>query len=184
MTSTASHSATPPHGRPAPGTGAADAEGPLPVGPSDPAGPAGPRGPWAVRSVRATRGRAALEVYEHGELLDVLVAARLTPQLLRGARRCAVPGARGRYGLAWGRLPQGGAAPAVRFTGGWLRRAGGRAVEVPEVITVAGEFWIAWARGRFGGVLVEHAGGRERQPLARVRGRRRGAPVGTAGGQR
>ncbi|MFB7619564.1 hypothetical protein [Kitasatospora sp. NPDC056181] len=179
MTSPAPHSATPPHGRPAPGAGTADAEGPLPVGPADPAGPAGPRGPWAVRSARATRGRAALEVYEHGELLDVLVAARLTPHLLRGARRCAVPGSRGRYGLAWGRLAQDGAAPAVRFTGGWLGRAG-RVTGSPEVVTVAGEFWLAWAHGRFDGVLVEHAGGCERQSLARVPGRRRGGVTGGA----
>ncbi|GAA2826076.1 hypothetical protein GCM10010505_58170 [Kitasatospora aburaviensis] len=152
--------------------GADGAEGPLPVGP---AGPTGPRGPWSVRSVRATHGRPALEVYEYGELADVLVAARLDLPLLRGARRCALPGACGSSVLAWGRLPDGGSVPTVGFTVGWLRRPGrpGRAVAVPEVVTVAGEFWLAWAEGRFDGVLVRHAGGCERQALARVRPGRR-----------
>ncbi|MFJ3788270.1 hypothetical protein [Kitasatospora sp. NPDC090091] len=170
MTSTASHSATPPSGRPA--EGADGAEGPLPVGPS---GPTGPRGPWSVRSARATRGRLALEVYEYGELADVLVATRLGLPLLRGARRCTLLGARESSALSWGRLPHGGAVPTVGFTGGRLRRPGrpGRIVAVPEVVTVAGEFWLAWAEGRFDGVLVRHAGGCERQALERVRPWRR-----------
>ncbi|WP_406198370.1 hypothetical protein OH807_14210 [Kitasatospora sp. NBC_01560] len=169
MTSTASHSAAPPpHGRPAPGTGTVDTDGTLPVG------PAGPCGPWTVRKARATGGRAALEVYEDGELVDVLVAARLAPQLLRGGRRGSAGGtgagacADARYGLAWGRLPQDGAVPAVRFTSGW---PAGRAGQASELVTVDGEFWLAWASGRFTGVLVEHAGRCERRPLARVRGR-------------
>ncbi|MEU6235840.1 hypothetical protein [Kitasatospora sp. NPDC047058] len=179
MTSTASHSATPPHGRPAEGApcagpaldglGTPDAHGTLPAGP---AGLTGTPGPWSVRSARATRGRAALEVYEHGELVDVLVAARLVPELLGGARRCtgAGRGADG-SGLAWGRLPVDG-APVVRFTRGW---AAGRVLETPELVTVGGEFWLAWAAGRFTGVRVEHAGRCERQPLVKVRGRGRGA---------
>ncbi|WP_395296284.1 hypothetical protein ACF9IK_24715 [Kitasatospora hibisci] len=166
MTSTASHSATPPSGHPA--EAADDPEGPLPVGPS---GPTGPHGPWSVRSARATRGRRALEVYEYGELADVLVAVRLGLPLLRGARRCTLRGARGSSALAWGRLPHGGAVPVVGFTGGRLRRPGhpGRITAVPEVVTVAGAFWLAWAEGRFDGVLVRHAGGCERQNLERVR---------------
>ncbi|MFB7474635.1 hypothetical protein [Kitasatospora sp. NPDC056184] len=205
MTSTASHSATPPpHGRPARGTARADRtasaaaapaavdEGRLPVGPagvfdglrgSD--GPCGPVGPWSVRSVPAGRGRrAALEVYEHGELVDVLVASRLGRGLLRGARAwsgaAAAAGAgaggrrRARHGLAWGRLPDGGAAPAVGFTGGRLLRLPGRpspVVAAGEVVTVAGEFWLAWAEGALDGVLVEAPGGTgtERSPLTRVR---------------
>ncbi|MEV7025248.1 hypothetical protein, partial [Kitasatospora sp. NPDC093558] len=62
MTSTASHSATPPHGRPVPGDhggvpGDALRHAPEPDG-TLPAG----TGPWSVRSVRAGRGRAALGV--------------------------------------------------------------------------------------------------------------------------
>ncbi|WP_189918077.1 hypothetical protein [Kitasatospora xanthocidica] len=212
MTSTASHSATPPHGRRVPGnhggvtggalfpasepagarpTGSpvgspagASSEGSLPVG-SLPAG----GGPWSVRSVGAGRGRAALELYQHGELADVLVAARLTPQLLRGARRCPSTG-RARHVLAWGRLPADGTAPSVVFTGrrgfrglpGFRAfRASGpgrsrRAAAAAEVVTVAGRFWLAWAEGPFDAVLVEHpaGGGAERLPLERVPGRRAG----------
>lgn len=186
MTSTASHSATPPHGRPVPGDhggapGGAPHRAPEPGG-TLPEGtlPAG-SGPWSVRSVRAGRGRAALEVYEHGELADVLVAARLTPQLLRGARRAPAGGRSSRV-LAWGRLAAGGAVPAVVFTGGgWLR--GPRAAAAGEVVEVAGQFWLAWAEGPFTGVVVTApdagpvAGRVERLALERVRGR---AAVGGA----
>ncbi|MFE2720934.1 hypothetical protein [Kitasatospora sp. NPDC059327] len=175
MTRTPSHSAAPPHGRPAlggenaPGAAALPL-GPVPLGPV-PDGAVGLVGPWSLKGVRASRGRAALEVYEYGELLDVVVAARLAPRVLRGARRSPAPDAPGCYGLAWGRLPQGGPAPVVGFTAGRLRRAGrpARVVEIPDVVTVAGEFWLAWARGSFDGVLVEHPAGPERQPLRRVR---------------
>ncbi|MFD0400218.1 hypothetical protein ACFVHI_19315 [Kitasatospora sp. NPDC127121] len=119
MTSTASHSATPPHRRPVPGSHGgvpgdalrrtAGPEGTLPVG----------AGPWSVRSLVGRRGRAALEVYQDGELADVLVAARLTPQLLRGARRSPA-GGRARHVLAWGRLAADGSVPAVAFTAGRL----------------------------------------------------------------
>ncbi|MFF7457308.1 hypothetical protein [Kitasatospora sp. NPDC008115] len=204
MTSTASHSAVPPHGRPARRTARdaaaapADAaaavaaaravdEGRLPVGPG---APCGPGGPWSVRGVPTGRGRrAALEVYEHGELVDVLVAARLGRGLLRGARAWSGTGAGGRrrprQGLAWGRLPQGGAVPAVGFTGGRALRLPGRpapVVAAGEVVTVAGEFWLAWAEGVFDGVLVEAAGGAgpERSPLTRVRAAA-GAPAGAEG---
>ncbi|MFE7193887.1 hypothetical protein [Kitasatospora sp. NPDC057541] len=210
MMSSASNSATPPHGRrPAHGTASAavaaavvQAEGRLPVGPGGffggfggpdlldfdgfepPVGPVAPVGPWSVRSVPAGRGRAALEVYEHGELVDVVVAARLGRGLLRGARAWTAAGTgagartggrrRTRHGLAWGRLPSGAAAPAVGFTGGRLLRLPGRPAPVVvagEVVTVAGEFWLAWAEGVFDGVLVEPAGGAgsERSPLTRVR---------------
>ncbi|MEE1787902.1 hypothetical protein PUR71_34100 [Streptomyces sp. SP17BM10] len=191
MTSTASHSATPPHGRPVPGDHggvpgdglrrAPEPDGTLPAGPL-PEGtlPAGP-GPWSVRSVRAGRGRAALEVYEHGELADVLVAARLAPQLLRGARRAAVGGRVSRV-LAWGRLAAGGTAPSVVFTGGgWLR--GPRTAVAGEVVAVAGRFWLAWAEGPFTGVVVTTAAAGavaarvERLTLERVRVR---AAVGGA----
>ncbi|MFJ9440409.1 hypothetical protein ACIRRH_00890 [Kitasatospora sp. NPDC101235] len=161
MTSTASHSSTPPHGRPGPGgaSGAPAPEGALPEG----------AGPWSVRSVESGRGRAAMELYQHGELTDVVVAARLTPHLLRGARHCPSAG-RSRHVLAWGRLAADGTAPAVVFTG---RRPFRRVRSTAEVVTVAGRFWLAWAQGPFDAVRVEHpAGGTaERLPLERVRGR-------------
>lgn len=207
MTSTASHSATPPHRRPVPGSHGgvpgdalrrtAGPEGTLPVG----------AGPWSVRSLVGRRGRAALEVYQDGELADVLVAARLTPQLLRGARRSPA-GGRAHHVLAWGRLAADGGAPAVAFTAGRLAgplrsvrsfpsvrslgsvrslwSAGPFRFERPavgaEVVTVAGRFWLAWAEGPYTGVLVRHPGGdtTERQPLERVRRRGEAAVVGGA----
>ncbi|MFJ8430526.1 hypothetical protein ACIQ9P_04395 [Kitasatospora sp. NPDC094019] len=188
MTSYASHSADLPHGGPALGatTAAASAEGLLPVGPAGLLGPAHPAsGPWSVRSVGAgrSRGRAALEIYEHDELVDVLVASRLASGLLRGARAWAGVGAGGRrrfrQGLAWGRLPRGGAVPVVGFTGGRLLRLPGRpgpVVRTAEVVTVGGEFWLAWGEGVFDGVLVEAGGtAAERSPLVRAR-------VGVVGG--
>ncbi|MGW1178564.1 hypothetical protein ACWD4P_33145 [Kitasatospora sp. NPDC002543] len=193
MTSTAPHSATPPHGRPGPGTASgtpaprqeptehalpedalsedALSEGVRPEG-VRPEGalPAG-AGPWSLRSVVSGRGRAALELYQYGELTDVLVAARLTPHLLRGARHCPTAG-RSRHVLAWGRLAADGTVPSVVFTG---RRRFRRARSTAETVTVAGRFWVAWAEGPFDAVRVEHpAGGvAERLPLERVRGRDR-----------
>ncbi|MER6302613.1 hypothetical protein ABT247_24080 [Kitasatospora sp. NPDC001539] len=176
MTSTAPHSATPPHGRPVPGShGGAPGGAAVPV-PESGSGvpgtlPAG-AGPWSVRSVAGSgRGRAALELYQHGELADVLVAARLVPQLVRGARRSPAAGGRSHV-LVWGRLPLDGAVPSVVFTGG--RRLFRTVRTAPaEVVTVAGCFWLAWAHGPFDAVVVEHpAGGRaERLPLRRVRER-------------
>ncbi|MGW2375887.1 MULTISPECIES: hypothetical protein [Kitasatospora] len=171
MTSTASHSATPPHRRPVPGD-----HGGVPGGALRPApGPEGTlpagAGPWSVRSVGSGRGRAALELYQHGELADVLVAARLAPQLVRGARRSPSAG-RGSHVLAWGRLPADAAVPSVVFTGRRLFRTVRAAAA--EVVTVAGLFWLAWAEGPFDAVLVEHpsAGPAERLALQRVRERR------------
>ncbi|MEV0191391.1 hypothetical protein AB0I39_22975 [Kitasatospora purpeofusca] len=192
MTSYASHSADLPHGRPTLGATAAaapakPAEGRLPVGPGLPGATRPAAGPWSVRSVRAgrSRDRAALEVYEYDELVDVLVATRLTGGLLRGARAWAGAGAggrrRSRHGLAWGRLPDGGAVPVVGFTGGRLLRLPGRrspVVHAAEVVAVGGEFWLAWGEGVFDGVLVEAAGAApERAPLVRAR-------AGAAGGAR
>lgn len=174
MTTTASHSATPPHRRPVLGGhgGVPEdglLEGGLPVG----------IGPWSVRCVRPGRGRAALELYQHGELADVLVATRLTPQLLRGARRSpSASGGRGAarewqarawQALAWGRLPADGAVPVVEFTGRRRLRSA-RCTVAADVVAVAGEFWLAWAQGPVDAVVVRLGGATaERLPLDRVR---------------
>ncbi|GAA0677517.1 hypothetical protein GCM10010193_33490 [Kitasatospora atroaurantiaca] len=111
----------------------------------------GPRsGPWSVRTTQPRRGRVALEVYEHGELLDVMVASTLSTALLRGARRC-IRGGRP-AGFAWGRLPADGSLPVVAFTGGWL----GRSRQSARVVPLADAFWLAWADEPCGGVLVQH----------------------------
>ncbi|GLW53116.1 hypothetical protein [Kitasatospora phosalacinea] len=101
-------------------------------------------GPWAAR-LRAGR-RPAVEVYEYGELLDVVVESPLGGTGLRGARRGASgrPGG-GPFSCAWGRLPPCGAPPPVRFlTGGLRRRATGA-----SAVRTAGRFWFASAAGEF-----------------------------------
>ncbi|MER5637336.1 hypothetical protein ABT095_10315 [Kitasatospora sp. NPDC002227] len=121
---------------------------PLPT--HHPTGPAAPaRGPWSVRLTHQRGARAALEVYEQGELLDVMVASALSPDLLRGARHCELSD--GRSGFAWGRLTAAVGHPRVTFTTGRLKR-----LHLPtEVLPLAGEFWLAWAEGQCDGVQVE-----------------------------
>ncbi|MEV4561658.1 hypothetical protein AB0K51_32400 [Kitasatospora sp. NPDC049285] len=107
-------------------------------------------GPWSVR-LRTGR-RAAMEVYEHGELLDVVVESGLSRALLRGARRSRGGGPEP-TACAWGRLPSCGAAPTVGFLGGGLRR---RAETTAEVRS-SGPFWFASATGRFRWVRAQPA---------------------------
>ncbi|WP_371481656.1 hypothetical protein [Kitasatospora sp. NBC_00315] len=145
---------------------------------ADPEGrtPAAPEGPWSVRGTG--RGRPALEVYEHGELLDVVVASLLGPHLLSGARRCTTGGRP--LALAWGRLPAGGGAPpVVEFTGGRLRPVRRRAPVVP----VSGAFWLAWAQGRFAAVTVREDAAQGGAAAERLRLRRARAASGTADGR-
>ncbi|MDQ0308188.1 hypothetical protein J2S46_002744 [Kitasatospora herbaricolor] len=146
--------------------------------------PAAPGGPWEVRRSGGggghRRGRPALEVYEHGELLDVLVLSRLSARLLRGARRSTDGGRR--LSFAWGRLPAHGPVPVVEFSAGRLplRR---RARLVAPAVTVSGVFWLAWAEGPFSTVTVRDSTGEapaERLPLVRSRSRTTGAHGGDA----
>ncbi|WP_344634385.1 hypothetical protein [Kitasatospora cystarginea] len=100
-------------------------------------------GPWSVRASPAERKRASLEVYEFGELLDVMVASALGDhQVLRGAR-CRV-GTDGPTGFAWGRLPIDGSLPEITFTNGGLL---GRSHRPARVVQLADAFWLAWADG-------------------------------------
>ncbi|MGX4737348.1 hypothetical protein [Kitasatospora griseola] len=101
-------------------------------------------GPWSVR-LRAGR-RPAMEVYEHGELLDVVVESSLGDAQLRGARRGRAGGPdEGSVSCAWGRWPPGATPRPVLFRAGGLRR---RAVQ-PDVVRTAGRFWFASAAGEF-----------------------------------
>lgn len=111
-------------------------------------------GPWSVRLATGRAGRPALEVYEHGELLDVLVTSTLGGQLLRGARR-AVDGEQP-SGFAWGRLDATGRLPEVVFASGRLRPLW-RAAELREL---DGGFWLATAPGPLAGVVASWADGR------------------------
>ncbi|WP_354640246.1 hypothetical protein [Kitasatospora camelliae] len=111
-------------------------------------------GRWELRSAAGGRRcRAALEVYEHGELLDVLVASSLGRALPCGARRAT--GDAGRESVAWGRIPASGVLPRVTFLGHGLRR---RHCPAPAV-SVAGSFWFAHVAGSFPRVLVEAVDG-------------------------
>lgn len=116
-------------------------------------------GPWSVR-LRAGR-RPAMEVYEYGELVDVVVESSLGGARLIGARRGRSPG-RGPVVCAWGRLPHGAAEPPVRFLTGGLRR---RAVDA-ELVRTAGRFWFASAAGEFRWAQVGAASCRAGRPVA------------------
>ncbi|WP_042419249.1 hypothetical protein [Streptacidiphilus anmyonensis] len=93
--------------------------------------------PWSVRFARATRGRRALEVYNNGLLLDVMVQTDFSPQLLRGARRGSREGRDSV--LAWGHVCPDGTPPALT-----LGRAG---TPLLGAITTPGGFWLALAEG-------------------------------------
>ncbi|MBB4923120.1 hypothetical protein [Kitasatospora kifunensis] len=138
-------------------------------------------GPWSIR-LTGGGARPALEVYEHGELIDVLVASSLSEDLLRGARRFDgggwadgegraddtgwAGGTGGAAGFAWGRLSADGSAPTVAFTGARLRRSWRPA----EVVEVGDDFWLAWAPGPLVDVLARRSdGGTERLRPGRAR---------------
>jgi hypothetical protein len=93
--------------------------------------------PWSVRFARGTRGRRALEVYNNGLLLDVMVETSFSGPLLRGARRGSRDGRRSV--LAWGHVCPDGTAPALA-----LGRAG---TPLLGAITTPGGFWLALAEG-------------------------------------
>jgi len=105
--------------------------------------------PWAVRLGRGSTGRPALEVYDAGALIDVVVETPVAPEILRGARR-GVSG-NGPCAIAWGRLPVDSALPVVRFAR-WARE------HPADIVPVGGFCWLAVAQGRFTTVSVGHRG--------------------------
>ncbi|GAB2867477.1 hypothetical protein GCM10027176_81470 [Actinoallomurus bryophytorum] len=106
--------------------------------------------PWSVRLGRASEGRTALEVYDAESLIDVVVATRVAPEILRGARRGH------RSAFAWGRLPLEAGALTVLFGRGRRHRD----VHAAGVIAVGGFCWLAVAHGTFNNVTVSHRGAR------------------------
>lgn len=106
--------------------------------------------PWSVRLGRSSEGRDALEVYDAESLIDVVVATRVAPEILRGARRGH------RSAVAWGRLPVDADALTVLFSRGRRRRE----AHIAEVTAVGGFCWLAVAHGVFDGVTVSHRGTR------------------------
>lgn len=124
-----------------------------------------PGTPWWARAAGTPDGRGALEVYEGGELLDVVVDTPVAPRLLRGAHRAG----RGdqAVAVAWGRVPVRGGSVTVRFTHGRLRaraRPGWFAVRTTWC-------WIALAAGGFSHVVAIQADTRQQRVLARARAR-------------
>jgi hypothetical protein len=119
--------------------------------------------PWAVRRAGCGSAFPALEVYQAGELLDVVSSTRLAAALLRGAR--AAEGGAGPCVLAWGRLPSTGASPDVQFTLGRRR-------PYPQPGTVfrpTSWCWLAVADGRFDRVVVRSGVGGVRARVRRGR---------------
>lgn len=109
-----------------------------------------PWAPWSLRIARGAGDWPALEVYENGTLLDVMVATPLAAEVLRGARHAARGG---HYrALAWGRLLSDGAAVSVTFRRGRIRTASSAAA-VTEIGTW---FWVAVADGHFSRVSVSY----------------------------
>ncbi|MGH3379159.1 MAG: hypothetical protein ACRDP6_30960 [Actinoallomurus sp.] len=106
---------------------------------------------WSVRLGRASEGRAALEVYDAESLIDVVVATRVAPEILRGARQGHGSA------FAWGRLPSDAGSLTVLFSRGRRRDA-----HTAEVVAVGGFCWLAVAHGIFNRVTVSHRGDRRR----------------------
>ena len=104
--------------------------------------------PWSLRLATATGERAALEIYDDEDLVDVMVAPALAGRVLRGARAATRAGRH--QVLAWGYLPADGTPLAAAFVG---RRAVRRVHPVP-VTGIGGRFWVAAAEGRFRKVIV------------------------------
>jgi hypothetical protein len=113
--------------------------------------------PWSVRFAQGTRGRRALEIYNNGLLLDVMVESTLAPHLLRGARRGAREGRRSV--LAWGHVPLGEEPPKVVL---------GRTGTEVEAIAAAGGFWLALAEGDADRVTAHSADGTVEQLRVRA----------------
>jgi len=120
-----------------------------------------PGAPWSLRLARGTGGRPALEVYENGTLLDVMVATPVAAEVLRGARRASRD--RRYRALAWGRLLSDGASVTVTFRRGRVRTASSAAA-VTEVGTW---FWVAATDGYFSRVSVGYGSGAMARPGTR-----------------
>jgi hypothetical protein len=108
--------------------------------------------PWTLRLAGAGRDRAAVEIYENGELIDVVTGTPVARLYLRGAR--AGSGPAGPCALAWGRTPAAGGPPVISFRGrGWRSPA----VQASPFL-VAGWLWVALAEGPASAVTVTVAG--------------------------
>jgi hypothetical protein len=122
-----------------------------------------PGRPWAVRLAGGDSAFPALEVYEAGVLLDVVISTRLAALLLRGTR--AADGRAGPCAVAWGRLPVTGASPEVEFALGRRRPYS----QPGAVLRLTSWCWLAVADGRFDRVAVRSGDGCVRARIRRGR---------------
>jgi hypothetical protein len=121
----------------------------------------GPWAPWSVRLAGPASACPALELYEAGDLLDVISATSVARRLLRGAR--SVVTETGPLAIAWGRLPATGIRPEAWFCP--RRRDGGP--QAAAIFWPAGWCWIAVGDGQFKTVTVRAGGEIGRRRLAR-----------------
>ncbi|HUZ54505.1 MAG TPA: hypothetical protein VMU94_18525 [Streptosporangiaceae bacterium] len=119
--------------------------------------------PWSTRTAAGPDGRPALEIYEAGLLVDVMVARSLAPRILRGARAAVWSGRSAT--VAWGCLPASGSLPVVVVT----RRRRRPLIDAAEAVSLGGWFWIALADGHFAGVTVAILGSREQHTMRTTR---------------
>jgi hypothetical protein len=119
--------------------------------------------PWTFRVAGARSDCPALELYEADDLIDIVSSTRVAVSLLRGAR--AFSGESDEQALAWGRMPESGNCPQVRFIDRGSRRAG-RPAAVAQVTSWC---WIAVADGGFGAVTAASPSGLVRCRIARGR---------------
>lgn len=108
----------------------------------------GPWAPWSVRLAGRASACPALELYEAGDLLDVISATNVARKLVRGAR--AIETATGPRAIAWGRLPATGVPPRAWFCP--RRRHGDPQAAV--IFRPADWCWVAVSDGRFSTVTV------------------------------
>jgi hypothetical protein len=114
---------------------------------------------WSIRLAGLRSACPALELYEAGELIDVVSSTRVAAPLLRGAR--AVSAAGRPQAVAWGRLQPAGPDPEAEFTRGLF----GHPAKPAVLIKVTTWCWLAIAAGRFNAVTVHCGGQRARRRL-------------------
>ncbi|WP_405974475.1 hypothetical protein OG496_41070 [Streptomyces sp. NBC_00988] len=112
--------------------------------------------PWSVRLGQAVSGRAALEVYVDGALVDVVVPTPMVSGTLRGA--CSSKGADRRWlTLAWGVFEGSQIAPPVVLFR--RRRICGTVYRSGHTFSFGRRFWLSAADGRYTSVAATRSDG-------------------------